>query len=147
MAGVEAVGRMPLGPADVTSLTRPADTLTPGVTYRKFRQGEASDSWSVWVRDPETEQETLGAWKNVDTLAAAVNAAGSTARVDAFTVPASVDTDSRGVGYGVRVGRFAADRREDAAETGQALPAAGCKSRIFFTAEDGARGVARGRSG
>ncbi|MFI7285927.1 phosphodiester glycosidase family protein [Streptomyces anulatus] len=71
-----------------------------------------------------------------------MNAAGFTARVDVFTVPESVDTDSRVVGYGVRVGRFAADRREDAAQTGQVLSAAGYKSRIFFTAEDG--GPSRG---
>lgn len=132
--GAEPVGRMPLGPADV---------LAPGVTYRKFWQGEASDSWAVWVRHPRSGAETFGTRADADALAASVNAAGFTARFDTFTVPVSVDTDSRIVGYGVRVGRFAADRREDAVQTKQALAAAGfTNSRIFFTAEDG--GASRG---
>ncbi|MET8500023.1 phosphodiester glycosidase family protein [Streptomyces microflavus] len=141
--GAEPVGRMPLGPADVPTHTRPADALAPGVTYRKFWQGEASDSWAVWVRHPQSGEETFGTRAHADALAASVNAAGFTARVDTFTVPASVDTDSRIVGYGVRVGRFAADRREDAVQTKQALAAAGfTNSRILFTAEDG--GASRG---
>ncbi|MEW1626090.1 hypothetical protein AB0387_01460 [Streptomyces sp. NPDC089173] len=141
--GAEPVGRMPLGPADVPTRTRPADVLAPGVTYRKFWQGEASDSWAVWVRHPGSGTETLGSRADADALAASVNAAGFTARVDTFTVPASVDTDSRIVGYGVRVGRFAADRREHAVLSRQASAAAGfTNSRIFFTAEDG--GPSRG---
>ncbi|WP_433397341.1 phosphodiester glycosidase family protein [Streptomyces sp. CA-146814] len=142
-AGVEPVGRMPLGPADIPTLTRPADVLAPGVTYRKFWQGEASDSWAVWVRHPVTGQETIGSIVVANDLAAKVNAAGFTARVDTFTVPASVDTDSRIVGYGVRVGRYAPDRRADAVQARQALTAAGFPNgRIFFTAEDG--GPSRG---
>lgn len=134
---------MPLGPAGVPTHTRPADVLAPGVTYRKFWQGEASDSWAVWVRHPRSGAETFGTRADADALAASVNAAGFTARFDTFTVPVSVDTDSRIVGYGVRVGRFAADRREDAVQTKQALAAAGfTNSRIFFTAEDG--GASRG---
>lgn len=134
---------MPLGPADVPTHTRPADVLAPGVTYRKFWQGEASDSWAVWVRHPRSGAETFGIRADADALAASVNAAGFTARFDTFTVPVSVDTDSRIVGYGVRVGRFAADRREDAVQTKQALAAVGfTNSRIFFTAEDG--GASRG---
>ncbi|WP_411115815.1 hypothetical protein [Streptomyces sp. 058-1L] len=141
--GTEPVGRMPLGHADVPTHTRPADVLAPGVTYRKFWQGEASDSWAVWVRDRHSGTETFGSINLAGKPAADVNAAGFTARVDTFTVPASVDTDSRIVGYGVRVGRFAADRREDAVQTKQALAAAGfTNSRIFFTAEGG--GASRG---
>ncbi|MFF0053406.1 hypothetical protein ACFYRI_03235 [Streptomyces microflavus] len=146
--GADPVGRMPLGPADVPTHTRPADVLAPGVTYRKFWQGEASDSWAVWVRHPQSGEETFGTRAHADALAASVNAAGFTARVDTFTVPASVDTDSRIVGYGVRVGRFAADRREDAIQTKQALAAAG-----FTTAGSSspprteARAGVRGRSG
>lgn len=143
VAGTEPVGRMPLGPADVPTQTRPADLLAPGVTYRKYWQGEASDAWSVWVRHPQTGTETFGSRADADRLAKDVDAAGFTARVDVFTVPESVDTDSRVVGYGVRVGRFAADRREDAVQARQALADAGFdRSRIFFTAEDG--GASRG---
>ncbi|MFJ1616151.1 phosphodiester glycosidase family protein [Streptomyces sp. NPDC088249] len=137
-AGTEPVGRMPLGPDDVPTQTRPAEELAPGVTYRKYWQGEASDSWAVWVRHPEKGTETFGTRADADALAAAVTTAGSEARVDTFTVQESADTDSRIVGYGVRAGRFAADRRADAVQLQSALAAAGFgKSRVFFTAEDG----------
>ncbi|MFI8828744.1 hypothetical protein [Streptomyces sp. NPDC053431] len=42
-----AVGRMPLGPDDLVTVAKPAQVVSPGITYEKYIQGQATDTWSV----------------------------------------------------------------------------------------------------
>ncbi|GAA3507305.1 phosphodiester glycosidase family protein [Streptomyces showdoensis] len=137
-AATAPVGRMPLGPDDLVTVAKPAQTPAEGITYEKYTQGRATDVWSVEVLIKQPSTWSAGRKENADAVVAALQAKQFAARVDTWELPAGP-----GVGaglprqYTVRVGAFAPDRSADAAALLKSLQAAGFTGRTVYTAQDG----------
>ncbi|MFJ4776395.1 phosphodiester glycosidase family protein [Streptomyces sp. NPDC088762] len=135
--------RMPLGPITLQTNLGPRQTLSPGVTYQKYWQGQASDEWSVWLQIPINATESgwqVGNKAYADKLVQELAASETPfeGRVDTFEAPSTVDTPAApSVGYTVRVGRFEPDQRAEADELMVRLKNAGYPGRVVYTAEDG----------
>ncbi|MFD5285548.1 phosphodiester glycosidase family protein [Streptomyces rubrogriseus] len=128
---------MPLGPSSLQVRVGAVQTLAPGVTYQKFTQGEPSDVWSVWLKNPVNSGWLVGNRLYADQLAAELVQKGFPARVDTFDAPATSDTPAGTVGYTVRVSQFDTSRRTEAQELLDRLTQAGYSGRVTYTAEDG----------
>jgi hypothetical protein len=132
---------MPLGPDTLQTNVGPLQTLSPGVTYQKYWQGEASDAWSVWLKIPITTTTSgwqVGSKRYADDLVHELADRGFAGRVDTFDAPATVDTPAgAAMGHTVRVGRFAPAQRAEADRLKGWLESAGYPGRVVYTAEDG----------
>ncbi|MEV5972269.1 phosphodiester glycosidase family protein [Streptomyces sp. NPDC051921] len=131
------VGRMPLGPEGLVTVVKPAEVVSPGITYEKYTQGQATDNWSVELLITGSSW-SVGNRVYADDLVGRLAAKGFTGRVDVRELPAGP-----GVGAGlprqhmVRVGAFGADRPAEADALLQSLQAAGFTGRTVYTAQDG----------
>ncbi|MFF8838003.1 phosphodiester glycosidase family protein [Streptomyces sp. NPDC015130] len=107
--------------------------LTPGVSYRVFTQGAASDRWTVWVRYDDG-QEVTSSESTATAHAETLRAAGfGDARVVPVTSPATADTYAQTF-YGVHVGRYAT-AAEAQARRAELKAEKFTDSRVLYTAE------------
>ncbi|MFE7516507.1 phosphodiester glycosidase family protein [Streptomyces sp. NPDC057540] len=107
--------------------------LAPGVTYRVFTQGAASDVWTVWVRLADG-QETTSDEATAASLRDRLRTAGhGDARVVPLDSPATADTYAQTF-YGVHVGSYATSA--EALSLQADLKAKGfADTRVLYTAE------------
>ncbi|MFD8146813.1 phosphodiester glycosidase family protein [Streptomyces sp. NPDC059708] len=134
-----AAQHMPLGPADLQTAAQAPQTLTPGVTYRKFVQGQASDLWSVELEIPRPGGKSwqLGNRTYADALVRDLTAQGFTGRVDSWQVPVLTGGGGLLSEHRVRVGQFDPNGRADADRLKGRLESAGHSARTVYTAQDG----------
>ncbi|MFE1902478.1 phosphodiester glycosidase family protein [Streptomyces gardneri] len=109
------------------------ELTTPGVTYRVFNQGAASDVWTVWVRFDDG-QEVTTAETVATTHAEKLRAAEfGDVRVVPVNSPATADTYAQTF-YGVHVGSYTTAAEAKALQAD--LKAKGfADSRVLYTAE------------
>ncbi|MFC9588743.1 phosphodiester glycosidase family protein [Streptomyces sp. NPDC056944] len=107
--------------------------LAPGVTYRVFTQGAASDVWTVWVRFDDG-QEVTSVESTATAFAERLRTAGfGDARVVPLESPATTDTYAQTF-YGVHVGSYTTSTEAEALQEG--LKTKGfANSRVLYTAE------------
>lgn len=137
----EQSNRMPLGPIALQTKMSSVETLSPGVTYQKFWQGEASDAWTVWLEIPLTgtaKSWQVGSRVYADDFVDVLAAKGFAGHVVTIDAPATEGTPERkGIGYTVRAGRFGPEQRAEADQLKGWLQDAGHAGRVLYTAEDG----------
>lgn len=126
---------MPLGSDELTTQASSKRTLAPGVSYQTFVQGTASDRWTVWVK--RNGVETFGSKSAAEALVTALDAADFHATLATFVSPASSDTPSALIGYGVRVGSFSPEDKASGEKLADRVRDAGFGARVVYTALDG----------
>ncbi|MCP3758123.1 phosphodiester glycosidase family protein [Streptomyces sp. TBY4] len=145
--------RMPLGPAELEATPGAIQTLAPGVTYQKYRQGQASDVWSVEVEipyksdppvEPPLKSWAVGNKTFANDLVVALAENNFVGRVDSRQTKVLKKLhDDYPVGevlyeHKVRVGRFAPSDQAGANQLKGLVESAGFSARIAYTGQDGA---------
>ncbi|MEV4989868.1 phosphodiester glycosidase family protein [Pseudarthrobacter sp. LMD1-1-1.1] len=134
-----------LGAKDLPE-TRNVTTLAPGLTRTTITRGTPNQDffWTAEVAvpstspDPDAPASALSTQSQAQMVAAKLNAAGLTARVEHVQSPQLADAGGD-LGYRVRVGQFGS--KADGSPTVDQIKATGYKASVIYTGWDGDAGT------